>query len=501
VRRSSDIRPVVLAGAALVARILLAASPARAQAAPPGPHDDAAFDFMNVLSRVGQHDIDDESWNAYGQSTYISSWKLAFHAPPGTTNVNGTPFSLLPTAERSFTWSFTLFFGTRLWQGGEAYLVPEVIAERPLSGLHGLGGAIQNFELQKTGSETPQLYRSRTYLRQTFGLGGASTDRTSQPSQLATKVDSRRIVVTAGNFSIIDVFDKSSVNWDPRRTFLNMAFMTHASWDFPSDARGYSYGGTVEWYWDDWAWRVGRITPPQQPNQLATDFRIWQYYGDELELEHDHTLLGQAGAVRLLGYRNRVFTGSFDEAIAAFEADPSKNAANCSASPALGGFNYGSTNASAPDLCWVRRPNVKVGLGISLEQYVTDGIGVFGRAMYSDGRSEVDAFNSADRSVSIGAVAKGTAWHRSFDVAGVGFGASWISKSHVQYLAMGGVDGFIGDGYLTHPAAESVAEVFYSLNLFKALWLTPDYQLILNPAYNADRGPVHVLGARAHAEF
>ena len=47
-----------------------------------------------------------------------------------------------------------------------------------------------------------------------------------------------------------------------------------------------------------------------------------------------------------------------------------------------------------------------------------------------------------------------------------------------------------------------VFEVFYSLNLFKAIWLSGDLQLLWNPAYNADRGgPVTVLGARVHAEF
>ena len=30
--------------------------------------------FMKVLADRGQHDIDNESWNAYGQFTYISSW-------------------------------------------------------------------------------------------------------------------------------------------------------------------------------------------------------------------------------------------------------------------------------------------------------------------------------------------------------------------------------------------------------------------------------------------
>ena len=33
------------------------------------------------------------------------------------------------------------------------------------------------------------------------------------------------------------------------------------------------------------------------------------------------------------------------------------------------------------------------------------------------------------------------------------------------------------------------------------LTLTADYQFITNPAYNADRGPVHVFAGRAHWQF
>jgi hypothetical protein len=65
----------------------LAGSPALAQAAFPAPHEDVAFDVMNVLSHHGLHDIENELWNAYGQTTYISSWKLPFSAP--YTNLNG----------------------------------------------------------------------------------------------------------------------------------------------------------------------------------------------------------------------------------------------------------------------------------------------------------------------------------------------------------------------------------------------------------------------------
>jgi hypothetical protein len=464
-----------------------------AQAAPPAPHEGIAFDFMNLLSRFGLHDLDNERWNAYGQFTYITSFKVPFSAP--YTNANGSIHSLSPDYERSFTGSFTLFFGVKLWRGGEIYFVPEVISERAFSNLTGIGGAIQNFELQKTGSETPSLYRARLYYRQTFNLGGKSIQLDSNPLQLGTVISSRRLVFTIGNFTALDIFDRNNVTGDPRQTFLNMAFMTHASWDFAADARGYTWGATAEFYWDDWAARIGRGQPPQNPNTLPIDFRFWKFYSDTYELEHDHVIRGFAGAVRLLGYHNHTDTGRFADAIAAFQADPSKNAASCT------GFNYGSGNFNAPDLCWVRRPNDKWGIGINIEQFVAKDIGIFIRAMYSDGASEVDAFNAADRDLSFGAVGKGTLWRRPFDLAGVGAGVSWISDDHSRYLAMGGIDGFVGDGKLRQ-APEAVVDVFYSVNLLKAIWLTGDYQLLINPGYNADRaGPVSILGARVHVEF
>jgi len=500
-RRWSSCRASVAAVCALAALpFVLTPSSARAQAAPPAGHEDDAFDFMNLMAHHDLHDIVDERWNAYGQFTYISQWKPAFSAAyTNVNNSNANGNSLLATAEQGFTASFTLFFGMKLWPGGELYLVPEVIAEQPFSGLKGIGGAIQDFELQKTGSVHPQLYRSRTFLRQTFGLGGDSDVKTSDPMQLGSKVDKRRIVFTLGNFTILDVFDRNSVSWDPRQTFLNMAFMTHASWDFAADARGYSDGATEELYWDDWAIRVGRMAPPSSPNQEQIDLRFWKYYGDAAELEHDHTFFGQAGAVRLLGYRNQVYAGQFADAIAAFEKSPTNNAADCSKNHYV--TNYASMNSDAPDLCYARKSNVKLGVGINVEQHLTTDIGVFARAMYSDGQTEVDAFNSADRSVSIGAVAKGSAWKRPLDVTGVGFGMSWISAIHAQYLAMGGVDGFVGDGQLNHVAGEGVAEAFYSVNFLKAIWLSGDYQFLWNPAYNADRGPVNIFGVRVHAEF
>jgi hypothetical protein len=214
-----------------------------------------------------------------------------------------------------------------------------------------------------------------------------------------------------------------------------------------------------------------------------------------MEIERSYAVVNLPGALRFLGYRNRAYMGRFDDAIGAIESDPEKNAANCGSR-----FNYGSENERAPDLCWARKPNIKLGFGVSLEQNVTNDIGVFLRAMYSDGKSEVQAYTSSDRSIALGALADGSRWHRPKDRVGIGGGMAWISKAHAKYLRMGGVDGFIGDGGLNQ-APEGIFEVFYSFNVLRQIWLSADYQLISNPAFNADRGPVNVIGGRTHAEF
>ncbi len=488
--------PVRHLGSLLLAAIVLASPSTSADVSEAAPRPDEQFDFMNLLTDHNLHDMKDEPWNAYGQLTYISSWKLPFSAR--YTNANGSTNSLLTVGEQSWTGTFTVYLGVRLWPGGEAYFVPEVVAEQPLSGLRGLGGAIQNFELQKNGGVTPQIYRSRAYVQQTVGFGGERVELTSDPIQLGTAVDSRRLVFRVGNFSVIDFVDKNTFSGDLRQQFFNMAFLTYAAYDFAADARGYSWGGMVEAYYDDWALRFGRLAPPLHPNVLPLTFRFDAYYGDQVEIEHRHDLFGKAGAVRLLAYRNRENMGRFDDAIAAYQSDPRKNAAACKSNDYYD--EYGSTNASAPDLCYVRKPNIKVGMGINLEQHLTDDIGVFFRGMFSDGMTEVYSFTSTDRSVSFGALAKGSLWHRPADVTGIGVGLGWISQAHANYLRMGGVDGFIGDGNIT-PATESVIEAFYSVNVFSSAWLSADYQHITNPAFNADRGPVDIVGARIHAEF
>jgi high affinity Mn2+ porin len=481
----------LLIGALLLLSRMFFSVPASAQTEGSAA-DDNQPSFMKMLAERGEHNFEDEKWNLYGQFTYISGWKPGF--PARYTNANGSTNSLLPIRERSFTGTATLYAGVQPWKGAEIYVVPELLAERPLSQLKGLGGAIQDFELQKSGAETPELYLARAYIKQTFGFGGHRVTKESGQQQLGKTYDSRRLVVVAGKFSILDFLDKNAFDIDPRQGFYSMAFMTYAAYDFAADARGYAWGAVSELYWDAWALRFGHMTPPKNPNQLPVDFRLFKFFGDQIELEHDHQFHGRDGVVRLLGYRNRENIGRFEDAIAAFRANPQHNATTCTE------FNYGSNNANAPDLCWARKPNVKTGIGIFGEQYLTRDIGVFSRAMISDGKTEVDAYTSTDRSLSLALFARGSAWSRPKDITGIGLGVGWTSRVHANYLQLGGIDGFVGDGHI-NPAAETALDAFYSFNYYRVFWISGDYQHIVNPAFNRDRGPVNVFSIKIHGEF
>lgn len=85
----------------------------------------------------------------------------------------------------------------------------------------------------------------------------------------------------------------------------------------------------------------------------------------------------------------------------------------------------------------------------------------------------------------------------TFGFAGV---VNGISAGHEAFLNAGGLGILVGDGKLPHPGPEQIIEPYYGFQL--SFWrVTLDYQLVVNPAYNRDRGPVSVLGARLHAQF
>ena len=70
-----------------------------------------------------------------------------------------------------------------------------------------------------------------------------------------------------------------------------------------------------------------------------------------------------------------------------------------------------------------------------------------------------------------------------------------------SFFNHGGLGILVGDGQLPHPGSEWLVETYYRYSVAKGIQLSLDYQFVNNPAYNRDRGPVLVFGARFHAQF
>ncbi|AMO98577.1 carbohydrate-selective porin, OprB family protein [Collimonas arenae] len=233
-------------------------------------------------------EVEEESWGIKGQATYIWQKKPSFDA------AYSGPNSLGIQAEKGYSFSGTLFFGARLWHGAEFYFDPEVVQAVPMSNLTGLGGMV-NSEQQKSSGPNPTFYRARLFLRQTWGLGGEREAVESAQNQLAGMVDKRRLVLTVGNVSILDIFDNNAYAHDGRTQFMNWALSTYGAYDYAGDTRGYTWGAAAEYYYDDWVLRAGRFMVPLESNGQRLDTRITKFHADQIELEHDHTISGQPG--------------------------------------------------------------------------------------------------------------------------------------------------------------------------------------------------------------
>jgi len=428
------------------------------------------FTAIGVALAAAGHAQEEESYGAKFQTTYVWQRKYPFGAAYTGTN------SLIPDVEKSYSFTATAALGARTWKGGEVYVDPEVAQGVPLSHLTGLGG-FTNGEIARTSGPTPTFYFARAFVRQTWGLGGEREGVESDANQLAGSVERRRLVLTAGKLSLPDLFDDNAYNHDPRTQFLNWSLMTHGAWDYAADARGYSWGVALEYFDDGWTLRAARFMMPKQSNGLALNPRIFESFGDQVELEHGHSLGGHTGKLRLLAYRNQADMGGYRDSL--------ENAL------ASGG---------TPDLATSRKKRVKYGFGVNLEQSVSSSTGVFARASWNNGEAEEFAFTEIDRSISLGAVVKGAAWSRASDSIGVAIMRNGISGPHRDYLGAGGLGFFIGDGKLSY-RTEGIFEAFYSLGVVKDLWISLDFQRIFDPAYNSDRGPVSVASARLHYGF
>lgn len=412
-------------------------------------------------------DTESERWEIHGQSTYLLQGYPSF--PARYSGVN----SLSPSAQAKATWSNSLFLNARLWDGGEVYYNPELLQGFGLDDTVGAAG-FPSGEAQKSNFPYPHYNTSRLFLRQTFGFGGEQEELASGQLQLGQKVDVSRLTVQAGKFAVVDVFDGNAYAKDARKDFMNWSIWAPGAFDYSADKVGLTYGVTAELNQKQWALRGGYFLMVAESNSNHFDTKVPERGQYVVELETRYSLFSQPGKLRTMGWVDSANMGSFRETL----DNPALNL----------------------DIAQTRRGRIKVGYVVNLEQAITDDVGLFGRWSWNDGKSETIAFTDINRSLSGGVSIKGTKWGRPDDVIGIGGAVNAISQDYRDFLAAGGLGVLVGDGALNY-RKERILETYYAYALNKSFTLTADYQLIINPAYNADRGPVSVISGRLHGEF
>jgi high affinity Mn2+ porin len=428
------------------------------------------IDWPGSNSRTLKSDLSDpesDRWEIHGQSTYLGQGYPAFRAPYTGTN------SLTPARQAQATWSNSLYLNARLWEGGEVYYNPELLQGFGLSDTVGLAG-FSSGEAQKSNFPYPHYNTSRLYVRQTFGFGGEQEELASGQQQLAGKVDVNRLTLQAGKFSVGDVFDGNAYAKDTRRDFMNWSIWAPGAFDYAADKLGLTYGMTAELNQKNWALRGGYFMMGAVSNSNNFDTQVFRRGQYVAELETRYSLFSRPGKLRTIGWVSSANSGSYRDTL----NDPALNL----------------------DISLTRMGRLKYGYVFNVEQSVTDDIGLFGRWSWNNGKTEIMSFTDIDASLSLGTSIKGSKWGRPDDTIGIAGAINALSRDHRDFLAAGGLGPLIGDGQLNY-RKERILETYYAFAFTKQITLTADYQFITNPAFNADRGPVHVFSGRLHGEF
>ena len=428
-----------------------------------------------ALSQSNDALFKDSCWSTHFQFTGIVQGHPNFSAPYSGTN------SLQPRHERAYSVTSTVYLGHSLWKGASAFWNPEMAGGRGVSSTLGIAG-FPNGETFRIGNPEPTVYTGRLFLRQHISLDKDHYETLEEDAnQVKERVSTSRITLTAGKFSLGDFFDNSNVSHDPRMDFMNWALMNNGAYDYAANTRGYTYGFVAELVKPGWTLRAGTVLEPTYANGPDMDEHYFQTNSENLEFEKRYTLHGHKGAMRLLGFYNINKAPKYRAVIDSKLSGSDTNLAIINT-----GINYGGK---------------KIGVGFNAEQELSKTFSAFLRLGWNDGKTATWAFAEIDNTVSGGIRIYGDSWKRKADNIGVALLSNGISTDHREFLAIGGYGFMIGDGQLPHYGRENIAEVFYEVKLFSNIWGTLDYQFVDNPAYNKDRGPVHLFAARVHVEF
>jgi high affinity Mn2+ porin len=413
---------------------------------------------------------DSSRFQLHFQQTVVTqghSWLRASYS--GTNSLNQTE-----DAQTSLT--TTLYTGAKLWKYGYVYFNPEIAGGSGLSSARGIAG-FSNGETFRVGNPKPQVYVARLYFDQYFALTDKTSYHEEDVNQLAGNMPDQYLRIVGGRLAVSDFFDCNAYSHDPRTQFLNWSLMGNGAYDYAANTRGYTWGGMIELGLTLWSFRFAATMVPRTANASHMDPDLNNALAKQVEAEYRWGT-SKKGAARFLLFHNKASMGTYTDAVM-----------------------LAQQTGSTPDITLTRTAgNTKYGAGVNIEQQLTANTGMFARASWNDGKHETWMFTEIDNSLSVGISGTGSRWKRVDDVWGIAAVSNGISTNHQQYLKAGGYGFMVGDGNLSY-ARENIAEVFYNAAFHSHFFITPDYQFVVNPAYNKDRGPVHIFALRVRTTF
>ena len=465
---------------ALLLLLLAAGFPLRAQQSePPSPpqrdaspeSDPQAPQAEQSTETMFPHFKDTRFWLS-GQANFVFQTHPEFHAP------YSGPHSLTPHYEKATSRLMTLYTGARLNNSTEFLVDIEEAGGSALTQGFGLAGNT-DLDIVRNPLLSKAPYLGRGMVHHIFAFSPDKLENQRNIFSLFEEVPRRRLEFRVGKFGMSDFFDANSVGSDTHFQFLNWTIDNNGAWDYAADTRGYTIAAVADFEDRNWGIRFGEALMPKVANGIDLVWKPWQAHAENVEYEFRRGLLpNRAGTIRFLGYRNAANMGIYRDQII--------KAAEAGVTPDITNHPWHITQ--------------KYGFGVNLEQNLTPYLTAFARFGWNDGRTESFAYTEVEQTFVEGIGANGSWWHRKQDRAGVAFVSNAIKKDHQNYLKAGGLGFLLGDGHLNY-GRENIVETYYTLHLWRGIYVAPGLQHVNNPGYNRDRGPVVVPTFRLHLEL
>ncbi|MFQ5455702.1 MAG: carbohydrate porin [Nitrospirota bacterium] len=153
--------------------------------------------------------------------------------------------------------------------------------------------------------------------------------------------------------------------------------------------------------------------------------------------------------------------------------------------------------------------NIKenVGYGLSVDQELTNDLGIFARiGMQDDGIISSDIYKNTEESkyivestYSFGMQLTGERWGRTNDVFGIGYGSVNLNKKGTKKLQ--GISLTVPDKAIANPDDETHLEVYYKVTFSEHFTMSPDFQIVTNMGGDSNADRVKIYGIRTQLNF